>query len=109
MATALYITELAPRRVRGPLVILVELLAAVPSVVYGLWGIFVLIPWLRDHLFQWLKHTLGFLPFKQAFRVAEQQTATIQVKLDPQPSKPEPLAPTGSGAVVEGSGVMVAR
>jgi len=37
---------------------------------------------------------LGFLPFKQSFRVAEQQTATIQVKLDAQPSKPEPLAPT---------------
>src|SRR5450755_2895282 len=38
--------------------------------------------------------TIGFLPFKQSFRVAEQQTATIQVKLDAQPSKPEPLAPT---------------
>src|SRR4051812_23198878 len=44
VATALFITELAPRRVRGPLTVLVELLAAVPSVVYGLWGIFVLIP-----------------------------------------------------------------
>ncbi len=37
---------------------------------------------------------LGFLPFKQSFRVGEQQTATIQVKLDAPPSKPEPLAPT---------------
>jgi hypothetical protein len=37
---------------------------------------------------------LGFLPFKQSFRVAEQQTATIKVKLDAQSSKPEPLAPT---------------
>jgi ABC-type phosphate transport system permease subunit len=44
VAAALFITELAPRRVRGPLVILVELLAAVPSVVYGLWGFFVVIP-----------------------------------------------------------------
>src|SRR6195952_6116529 len=47
VAAALFITELAPRRVRGPLVILVELLAAVPSVVYGLWGFFVLIPKLQ--------------------------------------------------------------
>ena len=43
IATALYISELCPRRVRQPLTILVELLAAVPSVVYGLWGIMVLI------------------------------------------------------------------
>jgi phosphate transport system permease protein len=41
---------------------IVEMLAAVPSVIFGLWGIFVLIPWLRDHLFVWLKETLGFLP-----------------------------------------------
>src|SRR3954453_7790169 len=47
VATALYITELAPRRIKGPLSSLVELLAAVPSVVYGLWGVFVLIPKLK--------------------------------------------------------------
>src|SRR6476469_756241 len=47
VATAVYLTELAPRRVRGPLTVLVELLAAVPSVVYGLWGVFVLIPKLK--------------------------------------------------------------
>src|SRR3954468_3547563 len=44
VATAVYLTELCPRRIRGSLTILVELLAAVPSVVYGLWGVFVLIP-----------------------------------------------------------------
>src|SRR3954453_10853056 len=44
IATALYITELAPNRVRAPLMITAELLAAVPSVVYGLWGIPVLAP-----------------------------------------------------------------
>src|SRR3954471_23833444 len=42
VASALYITELAPRRLNQPLTVLVELLAAVPSVVYGLWGVFVL-------------------------------------------------------------------
>ena len=44
VATALYLTELCPRRLRAPLAMLVDLLAAVPSVVYGLWGVFVLIP-----------------------------------------------------------------
>ena len=62
VATALYLTELAPVRLRQPVVMIVEMLAAVPSVIFGLWGIFVLIPWLRDHLFVWLKETLGFLP-----------------------------------------------
>ena len=47
VATALYVTELCPRRLRGPLTMMVELLAAVPSVVYGLWGVFVLAPKLR--------------------------------------------------------------
>jgi phosphate ABC transporter permease protein PstC len=62
VATALFITELAPRRVRSPLIVLVELLAAVPSVVYGLWGIFVLIPKLKPAE-QWFADTFAFLPF----------------------------------------------
>jgi phosphate transport system permease protein len=65
VATALFLTELAPLRLRQPIVMAIEMLAAVPSVIFGLWGIFVLIPWLRDHLFVWLKHTLGFLPLFQ--------------------------------------------
>jgi phosphate transport system permease protein len=65
VATALYLTELAPIRLRQPIVMAIEMLAAVPSVIFGLWGIFVLIPWLRDHLFVWLKHTVGFLPLFQ--------------------------------------------
>jgi phosphate ABC transporter permease protein PstC len=62
IATALYTTELCPRRLRGPLTITVELLAAVPSVVYGLWGVFVLIPKLRPAE-QWFSDTFSFLPF----------------------------------------------
>jgi phosphate ABC transporter permease protein PstC len=62
VATALYLTELAPRRARGPLSILVDLLAAVPSVVYGLWGLFVLIPHLKGFQ-QWLANTFSFVPF----------------------------------------------
>jgi phosphate transport system permease protein len=65
VATALFLTELAPMRLRQPIVMAIEMLAAVPSVIFGLWGIFVLIPWLRDHLFVWLKHSLGFLPLFQ--------------------------------------------
>jgi phosphate transport system permease protein len=62
LATALFLTELCPRRARGPLAIVVDLLAAVPSVVYGLWGVFVLIPRLKGFQ-QWLSNTFSFLPF----------------------------------------------
>jgi phosphate transport system permease protein len=62
VATALYLTELCPRRVRGPVSMLVDLLAAVPSVVYGLWGVYVLIPKLKP-VQQWLANTFSFIPF----------------------------------------------
>src|SRR3954454_8662539 len=62
VATALYLTELCPQRARGPLTILVELLAAVPSVVYGLWGFFFLIPKLKPAE-QRFSDTFSFLPF----------------------------------------------
>jgi len=65
VATAVFLTELAPQWVRQPLTIFIELLAAVPSVILGLWGIFVMVPWLREHLFPALKSTLGFLPLFQ--------------------------------------------
>lgn len=50
VGTALFLTELCPLRLRGILSLLVELLAAIPSVIYGLWGIFVLSPFLRVHV-----------------------------------------------------------
>ncbi|HSD77207.1 MAG TPA: phosphate ABC transporter permease subunit PstC [Solirubrobacteraceae bacterium] len=62
IATALYITELAPARVRTPLTILVELLAAVPSVVYGLWGIYFLAPKLLPAE-RWFDDTFSWLPW----------------------------------------------
>ena len=65
VATALFLTEMAPVRLRQPVITIIEMLAAVPSVIFGLWGIFVLIPWLRDSLFVWLKRFLGFLPLFQ--------------------------------------------
>ncbi len=62
VATALFLTEMAPMRIRQPVITVIEMLAAVPSVIFGLWGIFVLIPWLRDHLYSWLKDYFGYLP-----------------------------------------------
>jgi phosphate ABC transporter permease protein PstC len=62
VATAIYATELCPLRVRAPLTLLVELLAAVPSVVYGLWGIFFLAPKLQPAE-QWVADRLSFVPF----------------------------------------------
>src|SRR5205809_3587865 len=63
IATAAYLTELAPLWIRQPLVSLIEMLAAIPSVILGLWGIFVMIPWLRDYPFPWLKRLFGWTPF----------------------------------------------
>jgi phosphate transport system permease protein len=65
IATAVYLTELAPLWLRQPLIMFIELLAAVPSVILGLWGIFVMVPWLREHLFPWLQKEFGFVPLFQ--------------------------------------------
>jgi phosphate transport system permease protein len=59
---ALFLTELAPRWIRGPVTALVETLAAIPSVVIGLWGIIVLGPVLREHVMPALHSTLGSIP-----------------------------------------------
>ncbi len=63
LGVAVFLLEFAPRQIRGPLGFVVELLAAVPSVIYGLWGVFVLAPWLRNRVEPALEHALGFLPF----------------------------------------------
>ena len=62
IAIALFLTELAPRGVRGAVGILVDMLAAIPSVVLGLWGILVLGPFIVHTLAPALHGTLGFLP-----------------------------------------------
>src|SRR6266536_2912209 len=58
IGTALYVSELAPRRVKNIVASLVDLLAAVPSVIYGLWGVLVLVPTLRPYE-RWLAVHLG--------------------------------------------------
>jgi len=65
LGVAIYLAEWAPAWLRGPLGFLVELLAAVPSVIYGLWGIFALAPFLREVVEPALSRTLGFLPLFQ--------------------------------------------
>jgi len=65
IATAVYLTELAPQWLRQPLTLFIELLAAVPSVIFGLWGIFVMVPWLSGNLFPQLQRFLGRLPWFQ--------------------------------------------
>jgi phosphate transport system permease protein len=63
IAIGLFLSELAPRGVRTVIASLVELLAAIPSVVLGLWGILVLGPFVGEHLEPWLHDHLGFIPF----------------------------------------------
>ena len=63
LGIAIYLAELAPAWLRRPLGFLVELLAAIPSVIYGLWGVFVLAPWLRDSVQPLFAKALGFTPF----------------------------------------------
>jgi len=62
IAIALWLSELAPRGFRGIVGSRVEMLAAIPSVVLGLWGILVLGPYLSHHLEPWLHSNLGFIP-----------------------------------------------
>src|SRR5437870_11706131 len=63
LGVAIYLTEFAPKWLRQPVSFLVELLAAIPSVVYGLWGIFVLIPFLLTYDVPPQRATVGWTPF----------------------------------------------
>lgn len=59
---ALFLTEIAPRWARGPIGIAIELLAAIPSIIYGMWGLFVFAPFMATHVEPWLNDTLGAVP-----------------------------------------------
>ncbi len=65
IGTALFVTEIAPKRIGSAIAALVELLAAIPSVIYGLWGILVMAPWLQRTVEPFLIKHFGFLPFFQ--------------------------------------------
>ncbi len=63
LGTAILLTEFLPRRVAAPLSVVVELLAGVPSVVFGLWGLAVVVPWVGQSVGPLLSRVLGFWPF----------------------------------------------
>ena len=65
VGTAIFIAEIAPKKVGGVIASLVELLAAIPSVIYGLWGVLVMAPWLQRTVEPFLGEHLGVLPFFQ--------------------------------------------
>ena len=62
IAISIYLTELAPRRIRRPVATLIDMLAAIPTVILGLWGILVLGPVMHDTIEPALQSVLGFLP-----------------------------------------------
>ena len=59
---AFYLTELAPLWIRGPVGTAIELLAAIPSIIYGMWGFFVIVPLMAQYVQPWVIDTLGDLP-----------------------------------------------
>jgi phosphate transport system permease protein len=59
---AVFLTELAPRFLRRPLGIAIELLAGIPSIIYGMWGLFVFAPLFADHIEPWINDNIGVLP-----------------------------------------------
>lgn len=63
LGAAIFLVELSPDWIRGPASFIIELLAAIPSVIVGLWGLFVLVPFVRSPIESWLGTKLGFLPF----------------------------------------------
>lgn len=65
IGSAVFLAELAPRRLGDAVAFVVELLASIPSIVYGIWGLFVLAPFLRGVVEPWLAGHLGFLPLFQ--------------------------------------------
>jgi phosphate transport system permease protein len=65
LGVAIFLTEHAPQKLSTPISFVVQLLAAIPSVVYGLWAVFVLAPVLRDHVYPAIQSALGFLPLFQ--------------------------------------------
>lgn len=65
LGIAIFLVEQAPKKLATPISFMVELLAAIPSVVYGLWGIFVLAPFIRSYLGPFLQNNFGFIPLFQ--------------------------------------------
>jgi phosphate transport system permease protein len=67
LGVAVFLSELCPQKLRAPISFVTELLAAIPSVVYGLWAVFVLVPLMRDHLGDFLYKYLGWTGFFEGY------------------------------------------
>ena len=65
LGAAIFLVELSPKWLQGPASLIIEMLAAIPSVIIGLWGLFVLVPVVRNPIEKWLGSHLGSLPFFQ--------------------------------------------
>ena len=65
LGAAIFLVELSPKWLQGPASLIIEMLAAIPSVIIGLWGLFVLVPVVRRPIESWLGTHLGMLPFFQ--------------------------------------------
>lgn len=59
---ALFLTEIAPAWLRGPVATAIEMLAGIPSIIYGMWGLFVFVPFMAEHVDPWLSGHIGPLP-----------------------------------------------
>ncbi|OYW17348.1 MAG: phosphate ABC transporter permease subunit PstC, partial [Burkholderiales bacterium 12-64-5] len=62
LGIAVFLTEVAPRWMRGPVGTAIELLAGIPSIIYGMWGLFTFVPFMADHVQPWLIDHIGPLP-----------------------------------------------
>ncbi|MGZ5923490.1 MAG: phosphate ABC transporter permease subunit PstC [Rhizomicrobium sp.] len=64
---AIFLTEICPRPLRRPIGIAIELLAGIPSIIYGIWGLFIFAPWFQEHVQTWMVDTLANVPYLQDF------------------------------------------
>lgn len=64
---AFFLTEVAPRWLRGPVGTAIELLAGIPSIIYGMWGLFVLVPVMTEYGTPWLNDHIGTIPYIGVF------------------------------------------
>jgi phosphate transport system permease protein len=78
IGAALFLVRMCPRMLAGTVSFLVEFLAAIPSIAYGMWGLFVLGPFLQQYIEPGLKHALGWIPGVQAWLFVETQTVAGQ-------------------------------
>ncbi|HEY0301727.1 MAG TPA: phosphate ABC transporter permease subunit PstC, partial [Rhizomicrobium sp.] len=64
---AIFLTEICPRSLRRPIGIAIELLAGIPSIIYGIWGLFVFAPWFQEHVQTWIVDSVADVPYLQDF------------------------------------------